>query len=139
MYRAMRAARSTTVSAWEPVYGGGPSAGGGRRAGPPSGVGALLGHVGDRGRVVNAQLGVRTVGDLRVDPPLTAERRQHRHDDRLGVDLEVPTGTRPRVGEAEPVGAERGPGARHPARDLVRDGAHVVAGRDGGAALAEPL
>ena len=62
----------------------------------------------------------------------SADRGSGGLDHRLGVDLEMPPQRRPRVAAAEAVGAEREGGAagRQGRTDLVRHGAHVVAGED---------
>ena len=66
---------------------------------------------------------------LALDLAAAGELLQCRDDDRLRVDVEVPPCRAAGVGEPEPVRAERGVVARHPARDLVGHRPHPVRDR----------
>src|SRR5688572_10941465 len=127
--RTIRTA-SATAAAYEPLSSG--PAGAMLNAaiiGGASAVAALVAR--GAGRHVGQPV---APGRLERDGPVhlaaLGQRLQRAHRHRRTVDVEVAPRSRTGVGEAEPVGAERGEGARHPLADLVLDGPHVVGDRD---------
>src|SRR5690606_24182618 len=116
-----------------PPYRDGPRPG--RRPGSAVAAGVALGAAAAVGEDL-ADVGVQPVAAdrllqrLRLDLALTGQPGQHREDDRGRVHVEVPAGGGAGVGEAEPVGAERGEVPVDPGCDLVRYGAGEVGHRD---------